>query len=213
MKVLFAFLLLATLGLKSQNKFVNNFHLDLTANQVDGDQRSGYNHIGFQIGLGTQYLLKDGKKRIGFEMNYVQRGSRQRANIKKGIYNDYKLYLNYVEVPILYIFPKWGIHFEVGPSVSYLISSTESFNNIDVQSGFPYNNIEVGAIGSANFKIVDKLYLKIRINNSITGIRKITTANTGYFWEVGAFHRGVGVNLTYYFSDLKMGDTGTVDIP
>lgn len=195
----------------AQNKFVNSFHLDLTTNQIDGDGYAGYKHVGFQFGLGTQY--KFDKHRIGFEINYAQRGSRLRSNPRKGIFDDQKIYTNYIDVPVLYIFPKWGIHFEIGPSFSYLLSSYEAFNGIELNNGNMYNGFEVGALISANFKIYDQLYFKFRINNSITGIKKITGASTGYFWEEGSFHRGLGINLTYYFSKLMIGDTGEIDIP
>lgn len=195
----------------AQNKFVNSIHADLTANQIDGDGYAGYKHVGFQFGLASQYKFE--KYRIGFEINYAQRGSRLRSDPKDGIFNDQKIYTNYIDIPVLYIFPKWGIHFEVGPSFSYLISSFEAYNGIELNNDNMYHGYELGALVSANFKIYDQLYFKLRINNSITGMKKISGASTGYFWEEGAFHRGVGLNLTYYFSDLMIGDSGEINIP
>lgn len=203
----------SALFLSAQNKFTNSVHLDLFANQVDGDGRGGYNHFGLQGGIGTQYQLNNRPARIGFEINYAQRGSRERRNPKTGVLNDYKFYLNYVDVPVLYIFPKWGIHFEVGPTFSYLINAYEAENDLEFTRTYGYKKFEVGALVSANFKIVDQLYLKIRINNSISSIRDVPQASTGYFWQAGAFHRGAGLNLTYYFSNPKIGDTGEIDIP
>lgn len=197
----------------SQNKFTNSIHLDIFANQVDGDGRAGYDHFGLQGGLGTQYHFTNKPYRLGFEINFAQRGSRERRNPKKGIYNDYKFYTNYVDVPVLYIFPKWGIHFEIGPTFSYLINAYEAENDLEFSRPYGYNKLELGALFSANFKIIDQLYLKVRINNSITSIRNVSEASTGYFWQAGAFHRGAGINLTYYFTPPKLGDTGEVDIP
>jgi len=211
MKKLFLLLLVSSFVLKGQKKFTNSFHGDLTFNQVQGDGYVGYNHVGFQVGFGTMFkFAKD--HRIGFEINYSQRGSRQRINLKKLVTDDFKLYLNYIDVPVFYMFPKLGINFEVGPVFSYLVSNTYTTNGITNDLASDYNKTELGLLLSANFKISHKLYLKFRANNSITGIFKIPKESTGYFWQVGSFHRGLGINLTYYFSDPNIGDSGVLEL-
>ncbi len=209
-KLLLVLLLFVSL-LKAQNTFTNSFHLDLTANQVQGDGYAGYNHIGFNVGFGTQFQVKK-RHRLGFEINYAQRGSRQRINLKKQVINDFKLYLNYIDIPIFYVFPKWGIHFEVGPTISYLIYDLSETNGMKRTSLFDYRKIELGLLLSANFKITEQVYFKIRTLNSFTGIYNLPPENTGYFWEIGSFHRGVGLNFSYYFSKPKIGDSGTIEI-
>jgi hypothetical protein len=207
-KLLFLFLF-STFVTQGQKTFINSVHADLSANQVQGDGYVGFNQIGFQVGFGTMFKVAEGH-RLGFEINYAQRGSRQRINLKKQVGDDFKLYLNYIDVPVFYIFPKWGIHFEVGPVFSYLINQTHETNGVD--HGMAFNDVELSLLLSANFKISDKLYLKLRSNNSITGIFKIPEQSTGYFWEVGAFHRGLGINLSYYFSKSDIGDSGTLEL-
>tara|TARA_B110000211_G_C14077087_1_gene552651 strand:+ start:2224 stop:2859 length:636 start_codon:yes stop_codon:yes gene_type:complete len=211
MQKLFLFLLLSTFIAQGQKTFTNSIHGDLTFNQIQGDGYVGYNHIGFQVGFGTMFKVAE-NHRLGFEINYAQRGSRQRINLKKFVTNDFKLYLNYVDVPVFYIFPKWGINFEVGPVFSYLIDDTYTTNGIENNLANAYNEVELGLLLSANFKISEKLYFKIRANNSITGIFKTPETSTGYFWQSGAFHRGLGVNLSYYFSKPNIGDSGTLEL-
>ena len=211
MRGLFLLLLFSSFLLKAQKVFTNSLHGDLTFNQVQGDGYAGYNHVGFQFGFGTMFKVAE-NHRIGFEINYAQRGSRQRINLKKFVTNDFKLYLNYIDVPVFYIFPKWGIHFELGPVFSFLVNNTHTMNGVKIDLGNPYNSLEFGALLSANFKISDALYLKIRANNSITGIFKTPEASTGYFWQTGSFHSGLGVNLTYYFSKPNIGDSGTLEL-
>ena len=106
--------------------------------------------------------------------------------MKKFVTNDFKLYLNYIDVPVFYIFPKWGIHFELGPVFSYLVKNENTMNGIEIDRTNAYNNLELGALVSANFKISDALYLKIRANNSITGIFKTPEESTGYFWDAAS---------------------------
>jgi len=204
-------LLFFTSLLKAQNTFTNSFHADLTANQVQGDGYVGYNHIGFHLGFGTQFKVTE-KHRLGFEINYAQRGSRQRINLKKQVTNDFKLYLNYIDIPIFYVFPKWGIHFEVGPTISYLINDRAETNGITNNYTFDYSKLELGLLLSANFKITEQIYFKIRTQNSFTSIFNLPPENTGYFWESGSFHRGLGFNLSYYFSKPNIGDSGTIEI-
>lgn len=209
-KLLFFFVLLG-LNSQAQNTFTNSFHADFTANQIQGDGYVGFNHFGFQVGFGTQFNVVK-KHKVGFEINYAQKGSRQRINLKKQVNDDFKLYLNYIDIPIFYIFPKWGIHFEVGPTVSFLIRDFSETNGITNNYTQGYNRAELGLLLSANFKITDQLYFKIRSNNSVSGIFKTPVGSTGYFWETGAFHRGLGINLCYYFSKPGINDTGTIEI-
>lgn len=212
MRKLVLLLLLSNFVVKGQKTFTNSVHGDLTFNQVQGDGYVGFNHIGFQVGFGTMFKVSE-NHRLGFEINYAQRGSRQRINLKKQVVNDFKLYTNYVDVPVFYIFPKWGVHFELGPVFSFLVNEpTHSVNGIQSTSSDDYNNIELGLLLSANFKISEKLYFKIRANNSVTGIFKTPEESTGYFWQSGAFHRGLGVNLSYYFSSPNIGDSGTLEL-
>jgi hypothetical protein len=211
MKKLLLLLLFSAFIVQGQKVFTNSVHGDLTFNQIQGDGYVGYNHVGFQLGFGTMFKVA-ANHRVGFEINYAQRGSRQRINLKKFVYNDFKLYLNYVDVPVFYIFPKWGIHFEVGPVFSYLVTNTYTTNGIENYTSTGFNDLELGFLLSANFKISEKLYLKARVNNSITGIFKTPETSTGYFWQSGAFHNGLGINLCYYFSKSGIGDSGTLEL-
>lgn len=183
----------------AQNKFVNSVHIDFFGNQVDGDGYSGYNHIGVQTGLGSLYLLGKLNGGIGFEINYVTKGARVWPQPKNGLNNDFKFNLSYFEVPIFYVFNKWGIPFEIGPTISYLMEAKREFNGLTSPTFFPYREIELGGMIGFNYKMTDKLYFKFRITNSISPIFKV---DAGAFrnWSAGNFHRGAGLNLTYYFS-------------
>jgi hypothetical protein len=182
----------------AQNKFVNSVHIDFYGNQVDGDGYSGYNHIGIQTGLGSLYLLGKLNGGIGFEINYVTKGARVWPQPKNGL-KDFVFNLSYFEVPIFYVFNKWGVPFEIGPTISYLIAAKREFNGTPHPISSSYREIELGGMIGFNYKMTNKLYFKFRITNSISPIFKV---DSGAFWglTVGNFHRGAGLNLTYYFS-------------
>lgn len=196
---LFALLCSFTLLSTGQTKFINSVHADFFGNQIDGDGYGGYNHIGFQFGIGTKYLLNEGRNAIGFEMNFARKGARVWPDVDRGLTEDFVWNLNYVEVPIFYVFNKWGIPFEVGPTISYLLSARRDFNGIQAPPPFPYREIELGGMLGFNYKLTEKLYFKFRVTNSISPILKVDIAGRNN-WAGGSWHRAAGLNLTYYFT-------------
>lgn len=183
----------------AQNKFINSVHADFFGNQIDGDGYGGYNHIGLHIGVGTMYNIEKWNGAIGFEINYAQKGARLWPKPNLGISDDFVWNLNYVEVPIYYVFKKWGLPFEIGPTFSYLVNSKREFNGIQDDPDFPYRGYELGIMVGFEYKLTEKLYFKFRVTNSVSPILNINV-NTLNNWTAGAFHRGAGLNLTYYFN-------------
>lgn len=194
------FLLILVASSVFGQKFTNRFQFAINGTQIDGDGFSGYRKIGFNIGLGTQWNLKTAGSSIGFEMNYIQKGSKQNRNEKLAIYNDVDIKLNYLEFPIYYSFAKWGLFFDAGPTISYLISAEESYNDIPYTPEYDYRKIELGASLNIKAEITEKIQLKINVANSLSSIRKVTANNTGYWYQVGAFHRIIGVGIVYSFN-------------
>jgi hypothetical protein len=188
------------LGLQSQKRFINSVHVDFFGNQVDGDGYGGYNHVGMQFGLGTLVKFDKGSKSIGFEINYAQKGARKWPRIDEGDNTSFVLRLNYVEVPLFFVFDSWGIPFEIGPVFSYLIDAPlPKYNGIQSPQNQVLREFEIGGMFGLNYKISEKLYFKFRITNSITPIYEadpIVLPN----WLAGGWHRGAGVNLTYFFN-------------
>ena len=195
------FLLIATSAIAQT--FSNNIHLGLNATQVDGDGFSGYHKIGLNFGLATHYNFQNSSNKLGFEINYTQKGTYQAFNPKRGKFDKYNLNLNYIEIPILYVFPKYGVNFEIGPAISTLISKYEAYNDIESTDTYQYNGLELGVIGGIIVPMTERIFFKIRLSNSITSIRDYGTRGTGRFWEVGSFHRMAGINFTYYFNNPK----------
>lgn len=187
----------------AQNKFVNSVHLDFFGSQIDGDGYGGYHHIGLQGGFGSLYMIEKWEGGIGFEINYAQKGARLWPRPDQGISDDFIWNLNYIEVPIYYAFKKWGVPFEFGPTVSYLLGTKREFNGIADEPDFPYREIELGILFSFDYKLTEKLYFKFRVTNSISPILKVDV-NTLSNWTAGAFHRAAGLNLTYYFNSPSL---------
>lgn len=210
MRGLIFIVLLSTLGLQAQKRFVNSIHIDLYGNQIDGDGVGGYNYPGIQGGLGTLYRLERKRGTLGFEMNYAQKGARKwpRTNgdeldeflLEEETSNSFLNQLNYVEVPLFFIFESWGIPFEFGPTFSYLINFKSKNNGLLVGPNQDFREFEMGLMFGINYKISEKVYFKFRITNSITPINKAEVPNFSNLLA-GYWHRGAGLNLTYYFNN------------
>ena len=202
MRFLIVILLLSTFGLNAQKRFINSLHFNVFGNQIDGDGHRGYNHVGFQGGVGTFYKLKRVNKSVGFEINYAQKGARKWARPAKGDYSSMLLKLNYAEVPLFFIFDSWGIPFEIGPVFSYLIDAPPAKYNDYSTPGQnqELREFEIGGMFGLNYKISEKFYFKFRITNSLTPIYKVEIPGFSNFLG-GAWHRGAGINLTYYFNN------------
>ena len=193
-------MLLLTITAQAQKRFENSVHLDLFGNQIDGDGYGGYNHVGLQFGLGTLIKFDNGSNAVGFEINYAQKGARKWPQIDEGDDTSFLLRLNYVEVPVFFVFDSWGIPFEIGPLFSYLVNAPNPrYNGIQAPPNMPLREFELGGMFGLNYKISEKLYFKFRITNSITPIFK-AESNVFPNWMVGGHHRGAGLNITYYFS-------------
>lgn len=199
MRYLILILLFSSIGLNAQKRFINSLHADFFGNQVDGDSYAGYNHVGFHVGIGTLYKFKESFGGIGFEINYAQKGSRVWPRPQLGQNQEFIFNLNYIEVPIYYVFEKWGLPFEFGPTVSYLLGSKYEFNGISSQPNGTYRTYELGGVFSMNYKITEKLYFKFRVTNSLSPILKVDNGSFGN-WTAGSWHRGAGLNITYFFN-------------
>ena len=211
MRGLIFILLLSTLGLQSQKRFINSVHIDLFGNQIDGDGFGGYNYPGIQGGLGTLYRLERKRGTVGFEMNYAQKGARKWPRPTKGDDRSFIDQLNYVEVPLFFIFDSWGIPFEFGPTFSYLINFKSKENGIVVPPNQDLREFEMGLMFGINYKISEKVYFKFRITNSITPIYEANPIVLPS-WLAGGWHRGAGLNLTYYFNNPSFKSEGLAPV-
>ena len=201
MRFFIAILLLSTIGLQAQKRFINSLHFNLFGNQIDGDGYGGYNYVGFQGGIGTLYKLKRFNGAIGFEINYAQKGARKWPRIDEGDNTSFLLKLNYAEIPLFFVFDSWGIPFEIGPTFSYLIDAPlPRYNGIQSPQNQILREFEIGGMFGLNYKMSEKFYFKFRITNSITPIYKVKPVVLPS-WLAGGWHRGAGINITYYFNN------------
>ena len=142
---------------------------------------------------------------LGFEINYAQKGARVWPRPNQGLTNSFKFNLNYFEVPVYYVFESWGLPFELGPAFSYLLNANREFNGISSAPSSPYREYELGLMFSMNYPVTDQLFFKFRVTNSVSPILNVDNGSFSN-WAAGSWHRGAGVNLTYYFNNPNFGE-------
>lgn len=129
---------------ESQN-FKGEFFAGGVGSQVSGDQLGGFNKGGFTIGAGVRLKI-DEKSSIGFQLGYIQKGSRKPSTLEDDLPSFYLLRLNYIEMPLLYRY-RMGkkIYFEVGPSLGYLFSAHEEDQNGEMPYMKPFLKFDLSA--------------------------------------------------------------------
>jgi hypothetical protein len=156
--------------------------------QVDGDQRSGYHHVGLVAGPMVYARLR-GPLFASMELLFSQKGSKDRS-IRDNQYTgagvaEYDIKLNYAEVPVTLLFkykPRWT----VGAGVTYgrLISSKEeAWDNYPINlhpeiNYFRKDDWEWHVL--LNYEFYPAWMVSMRFSYSFTSIRDADRIPQGY---------------------------------
>jgi hypothetical protein len=140
-----------------------------TTSQVSGDQLAGFNKSGFEFGGLVTAPLSE-KFDLGFQIVYIQKGSKKPFDVQTGDY--YKLSLNYIEVPLLfrYINSK-KVSFEAGPAIGKLLSSKEEDEYGELIDPKPFKPYELSLMIGMSYMLFTNFYLNMQGSNSILEIR------------------------------------------
>ncbi len=151
--------------------------------QVDGDAYAGYHKVGFNVG-GIVYTRFTEHLAASLEILFSQKGARgnqpQRLGNTDTFLTDYRINLNYAEVPImLNYFDRRRSHFGAGFSYSQLISGEEVIGitrsnqqgEVDA-SAYPFRKSDVNFLLSGNLHLTKGLFLNARFQYSLFPVRK-----------------------------------------
>jgi hypothetical protein len=160
--------------------------------QVDGDNFAGYHKAGWNAGV-IVYASIGQPVALSMELLYAQKGSRagqnqvpKMANDQSTIITDYKIKLNYAEVPILLnYFDQKKSNFGAGFSYGQLFSSKEIYTdgqgNKYTQDAklFPFKKFDVNFILNANAHIWKGFLFNLRFQYSVLSVRNAHNYLTG----------------------------------
>jgi hypothetical protein len=109
----------------------------LNASQITGDDVGGYNRLGVHGGLRAVADLGD-KKELLLELLYSQRGSYNKYGSPKCPNGDISIFLQYVEVPVMFCFKDW-------------YKEEEGYYKVQACGGFSYGRLlRAKALGSCH---------------------------------------------------------------
>jgi hypothetical protein len=136
------------------------------------------------------------------EIMYIQKGSRHNYNPEKGDYAFYFLQLDYIEVPVLFLFHQKKFTFELGPSFGFLLKE-EEYNEVQELTGYrPFNKNELNYNIGISYEIYKNWGMNWRYSNSLTPIRSHASgARTWY--NPGQKNNVLAFSLTYTFGHAE----------
>jgi len=157
--------------------------------ETEGDSRVFYPMISFNA---NGYV---GFKSARFWGISCEPGFIQKGGVTKGVNNNIRIQLNYIQIPILFdFFIQDKIFISVGPELSYMINAkARSKDNSNDISDLYDKDFEVSGMIGINYNIIDKLDLGLRYNHGLTYISKIAWTNA-----IGEF-QGESKEYNQYF--------------
>ena len=192
-------------GQEKAHSFYGRPIMGILASQIDGDQASGYNKFGYQVGMATGYRLSENKKLDAIEMQFcmVQRGSR-RAFDPLTMVNAFHIKARQIELQVAGVRKvsagRLGeIDLLGGIRFTRLLKIEESEGyNPGIASDFAQNGLILQfAVGS---QVSQSLDLRLNWDYSImSALSQSTSYNL--FYPTGVYHNGVGLTALIRFDN------------
>ena len=184
--------------------------------QVDGDEVFGFKKLGANLGAGVMIPFgKRGRWDVSFETLYTQKGSKQRAQYSDSLNNgtvitgEYKLNLNYVEIPVMVMYTdKEFISAGAGLSWARLVGvkeyehgnlvETTTLNN-DV-----YNKNDFSILADFRVRIYKSLKFNLRYQYSLFKIRTREFEDlAGNTWTRDQYNNVITFRLIWVFNEAQ----------
>ncbi|HPE86010.1 MAG: porin family protein [Bacteroidales bacterium] len=198
------FIVFYTYSVFSQ-QFNGGFVGGISASEVSGDYLSGPNKLGAYAGVFANIYIAE-RSSFQMEIDYVQKGSRKvpdASDTIPGLVYDYKLVLNYINIPLLYKYD-WTnyLSFEAGPSVGLLLDSYEMSNGYinDEVYGGKFNFFDFGLDFGLSLRFLLNWELNVRYSNTVflTPVRP-HAGNAQTFLNRGQLNEVLSFTLHYTF--------------
>ena len=143
--------------------------------QVEGDEIKGWSQFGFTGGLGA--IMPFGSHwAANLETLFSQKGSFQKKQFVDSLTNEYRLRLNYFEIPVYVSYTDKNVMtFGLGGYWSRLVGSNEeehSGNQPPYSDSVAFNKNDIGFLVDVKVRIWNHLHLNLRYSQSLTPIRE-----------------------------------------
>jgi hypothetical protein len=181
--------------------------------QVDGDEVYGFKKLGANVGLGA--VVPFGKNfQFSLETVFSQKGANQKAQYLDSLNADtvytgeYKLALNYLEIPFLVMYNDKDI-ITAGAGFSYgrLVKVNEyehgkKVETTSINTG-PYNRNDFSILADLRFRVYKKLKVNLRYSYSLAKIRTrdFYDTNGKYYTTRKQYNNVITLRLIYMFNE------------
>lgn len=156
----------------SAQRFEAGITIGAVASQLSGDKAAGYDKPGFEAG-GLVSTAVSEKFNAGFQIAYIQKGSRKTSNPDIGDFTFYRSRLNYFQAPLVleYVFSK-KISFDGFTGIAVLLSAEEEDEYGKIYGRKEFNKWEWTAGLSFNYMLFENFQLLLGMENSVLPVRK-----------------------------------------
>ena len=203
-------MLLGAIATQAQNRIQTYVDAGGVFSQVEGDELKGFNHIGFNGGVGAIVHLGDRHRwAMTLETNYNCRGIYNKKNSSDNYYNI-DLDLHYVDIPLTLLFrdPYGGLEVGLGMAYSRLLAQPHgivSFNPrffIPDSSNMTFLKNDLAAAAEIRFTIWENLKMSIRYQRSVIPIKKEWSFHMAdRTWSNDCFNSSVTLRLLWQFGE------------
>ena len=175
-------------------------HLSGLVSQMSGDNVTGYRKLGLEVGGGMLFPLKPAGHKIGLALNYIQKGARDGRNELQGDFSDYSLNLDYLELPLSYWVPLWGVYFQGGISAAYRVRFKQLNNGIEAAAPSNLSTFEFGLHAGFHFQMNEKFIMNFKVHHSLTPVQE-SVSPVSFWFSQGGMHSIISLGITYQLTE------------
>lgn len=199
---LFIFGFILSINAQNDNTFKAGLILGVNACQISGDNLGGFRQAAPIFGVFVNRKIKANAS-IQLEMYYIGKGSRKNADFEKEDFTSYRLYINYIEVPLVYIWQyKEKLAFEGGISTGALLSYTEKDENGELDALYSeqekFKRFDFSYLFGINYRLSSKWTFGVRFSNSLLPARE-NFGGAKFRLNRGQYHACINTRLVYSF--------------
>jgi len=188
--------------------FHGGLEAGLVASEVSGDNLAGPNKLGWYAAAYTFTSITSNSD-LMLQIKYIQKGSRS-IPTEKNNFNEYKFYLHYLEVPLIYqldISPYTNMEYieklkvHSGLSVSILVDHFESENgstHFHAGEREDFHPAELNILMGFSFPLGSSLDFRFGFSNSLTPIRPHSGGKKTWY-NHGQYNTAWTFGLTWMF--------------
>lgn len=170
----------------------------LNLSQIDGDNASGYNKVGLNVGI-RGIIMPSEKNHFYAELLYSQRGSLIRFG--QGAHSDVgKINVSFAEIPVMYVINDWladgyyRVGFSFGLSYGRLVGFSTNFSEWEAMEDVLVKNDLGGKVG-LHYKFSPRFGVQILASRSFFKLMdKFDAAGFNFPKRLNSYHLTIQAN-------------------